>query len=204
MGFDLTSNIDAFMGRFEAVASRQLPFALSRALNDTAEDVRKAEVATMRRVFDRPTPYTLNAFQIRPSTKASLSAVIETRPVQGPYLERQADGGIQLPKGRAVLLPVRVVRNAYGNLPVGAVKKLLGRSDVFVARQRNAKTAHLTPGIYQRGFGDSKKPILLIAFKDQIKNKPIYDFEGTARVTAEASFPDHFATRFAEAVNTAR
>ena len=72
MGFTLTSNMADVMARLEAVSTSQLPFAMSRALNDTAEDVRKAEIAKMQSVFDRPTPYTLNAFQIRPSNKAKV------------------------------------------------------------------------------------------------------------------------------------
>lgn len=95
MGFDLTSNMDAVMQRFEDVATRQMPFALSRALNATAQDVRAAEVATMSKVFDRPTPYTLNAFQIKPSTKADLVAVVEQKEQAGrrDYLKREAEGG---------------------------------------------------------------------------------------------------------------
>lgn len=95
MGFDLTSNMPEVMQRFEAVATRQLPFALSRALNDTAENVRQAEVATMQRVFDRPTPYTLGAFQIKPSNGRNLVAVVEQKAQAGrrDYLQREAHGG---------------------------------------------------------------------------------------------------------------
>lgn len=95
MGFNVTSNMDAVMRRFEDVATRQMPFAMSRALNATAQDVRDAEVATMSKVFDRPTPYTLGAFQIRPSTKANLVAVVEQKEQAGrrDYLKREALGG---------------------------------------------------------------------------------------------------------------
>lgn len=122
MGFTLTSNIDAVMNRFEAVASRQLPFALSRALNDTAEDVRKAEIAKMKAVFDRPTPFTLNAFQIKPSTKASLSAVVEEKQNhrKRDYLRRQADGGARGMKGFERAITTRG-RAAYGTTAIVAL-----------------------------------------------------------------------------------
>lgn len=95
MGFALTSNMDAVLSRLETVSTRQLPFAMSRALNDTAEDVRNAEIATMQRVFDRPTPYTLNAFQIRPSNKGNLVAIVEQKAQASrrDYLKREAIGG---------------------------------------------------------------------------------------------------------------
>ena len=49
---------------------RQMPFALSLAINRTLPDVRKAEQDAMRSGFDRPTRYTLNSLYIKPSTKA--------------------------------------------------------------------------------------------------------------------------------------
>lgn len=95
MGFSITSNMPDVLARLEAVSTRQLPFAMSRALNDTAEDVRQAEIAKMRSVFDRPTPYTLNAFQIKPSNKANLVAIVERKAdaSRRDYLTREAIGG---------------------------------------------------------------------------------------------------------------
>ena len=95
MGLSMTNNIDAVMARVDAMAVRQLPFALARGLNDTAADVRKAEVETMKRVFDRPTPYTLNAFQIKPATRSNPVAVVEQKEQAGrrDYLHREVMGG---------------------------------------------------------------------------------------------------------------
>ena len=142
MGLTLTSNMSEVMARFQAVATRQLPFALSQALNDTASDIRKAEVEKMKAVFDRPTPYTLNAFQIKPSTKANLSAVVEQKAQSANrnYLKRQAEGG---PRKRTALesllasrlaitgvlsamLPADNARlNQYGNWSTGQRNEVL-------------------------------------------------------------------------------
>jgi hypothetical protein len=110
MGFSVTSNMEEVMARFEAVATRQMPFALSRALNDTATDVRAAEVATMKRVFDRPTPYTLGAFQIKPATKANLVAVVEQKEQAGrrDYLKREAEGGARKSTALETLLSYKL------------------------------------------------------------------------------------------------
>lgn len=53
-----------------------VPFAMSLAINRTADLVRKAIVAEMKKVFDRPTPFTLNSLYVTPSTKDKLEAVV--------------------------------------------------------------------------------------------------------------------------------
>lgn len=52
------------IGAFE----RDIDFAASRAINDAAFAIRTGFQSEMQRVFDRPTRFTLNAFQVRPSS----------------------------------------------------------------------------------------------------------------------------------------
>ena len=68
----------------------QLPFALSRALNDTAEDVAGAWRAGLNYRLDRPTPFTLRApFIQRRATKSSPTVIPAFRDIQAGYLGRQ-------------------------------------------------------------------------------------------------------------------
>jgi hypothetical protein len=53
---------------------RQAPFVAAVSLTRTIKDVQAGEVAEMRRVFDRPTPYALNGLYVKPATKADLEA----------------------------------------------------------------------------------------------------------------------------------
>lgn len=112
--FTVTDNMPEVLARFQAVATRQLPFALSRALNDTATAVRTAEVEKMKAVFDRPTPYTLGAFQIRPSSKANLVAIVEQKEQAGKrdYLKREAEGGPRRSTALEKLLSTKLATSA--------------------------------------------------------------------------------------------
>lgn len=61
--------IDALDG-----ASAQIPYASMLAINKTAEQVRSELKTEMVKVFDRPTPWTLNSLRILYATKSNLVA----------------------------------------------------------------------------------------------------------------------------------
>jgi hypothetical protein len=72
---------------------------MSLGLNRTARKARDANVEEMKRVFDRPTRFTLNALRIQPATKSSLVARLWFREFAGKgtpaakYLLPQVHGG---------------------------------------------------------------------------------------------------------------
>lgn len=66
-------------GQIMVEIKKQLPFAISKALNDVSLEVVKGERKEMENVFDNPTPYALNSFYIKRATKTNLEAQIITR-----------------------------------------------------------------------------------------------------------------------------
>jgi len=73
--FDKSQSPDDVVRQLDGYRS-QIPFATSLAINRTADLVRKAIVAEMKKVFDKPTPFTLNSLYVSPSTKNKLEAVV--------------------------------------------------------------------------------------------------------------------------------
>lgn len=99
-GFQVTldSNVKDVIRRIESNLRDQIPFVNAYALTKTAQDVRADEIATMQRVFDRPTRFTLNALYVRPATKSDQFAVCEFKEGFGSipawrYLGPQVVGG---------------------------------------------------------------------------------------------------------------
>lgn len=92
------------------IKRRQLPFALSQALNDTGKDVLQVIPAHMERVFDRPTPFAKNAFFLRRGTKANPEAVIDLKTVASGkhFLRVQQYGGIRPQTGTERALSMRL------------------------------------------------------------------------------------------------
>lgn len=102
------------LARFGKVKD-QLPYALSLAVNKTAQSVKKAQVEEMQKVFDRPTPFTLNSLMIDPASKATLTATVKLKDAarlsDKHYLIPEIKGGGRRLKNYEVLL------NRYGYLP---------------------------------------------------------------------------------------
>lgn len=122
---------------------RQLPFAMARALNDTAHDVANIHLpAAMRREFDRPTRFTLNAFRFERATKTRLTVVVLPKDRIGSrhYLYVQSEGGARPQTGLEKLLASRLRyaghivavtpgpamrRDAHGNMSRGQLNQII-------------------------------------------------------------------------------
>lgn len=124
-------------------AQSQIPFATAKGLTDTIKQVKEAEVREMRKVFQAPTPYTINSLFIRPATKARLEASTWLKTGNRPqhYLLPQIQGGprplkrfeqrlvmngLMRPDQRAV--PAAGARlDAYGNMSRGQIVQILSQ-----------------------------------------------------------------------------
>lgn len=159
MRIDIRANV-AEAKRMLGAQQRQVPFVLSLTLNRTAQDVRKAEQAEMRGVFDRPTRFTLNSLFLQPSTKQKLEARVWVKDTERPdhYLLPQIMGGSRTLKRFEQLLVQRGVMranertvpgdaaklDAYGNMSRGQIVKILSQLQAFnlagsTANASNAK-----------------------------------------------------------------
>lgn len=194
----MTANFDAFQRAMKDVERRQLPYAIALTLNATMEDVERNTHKSLSRRLDRPTPFTLRALARRRAVKRNLQASVIFKDSQAAYLEQQETGGIRKPKGRALLLPVGQRVNQYGNLPKGAVKRLLARNDVFSGEVKGVG------GIWQRPKGRRKPLKLLVAYQPKAAYQPRLGFRDGALKTAKARIGGHFSRSMALALKTAR
>ncbi|MGN7985154.1 hypothetical protein [Burkholderia sp. 22313] len=136
---------------------QQLPFAISKALNETAQAAKAALADTMRQVFDRPTPYTMRSLRIKSATKKRLEARVGfiDESFKGTpattYLMPQVSGGPRSVKRVEGLLRARgllpsdmyVVPGAaaqldqYGNFSRGQYSKILAQLQASRDRTQN-------------------------------------------------------------------
>lgn len=130
---------------------RQIPFAVSLAINKTAQSVRHAEYDEMRRVFDRPTPFTLRSAFISPAKKNNLEASVWLKGYAdkgtaattyiGPQIwggERKLRRGERLLRRGFMVPGVAIKLDSHGNLPRGRLQRALSQLGVQLDPRTNS------------------------------------------------------------------
>jgi hypothetical protein len=150
ISISVTHNIDETIRRLQAQA-RQVPFAISLAINRTAQLVKEDEIHEMRDVFDRPTPYTLNSLYLKPSTKQTLTAKVWLKEdtskgtPAAKYLLPQIQGGARrlkrfesalrrvgaLPEGMVAVPATGAKFDPFGNMDRGQIVQILSYFRAF-------------------------------------------------------------------------
>lgn len=155
MQIDIRSNIRDVSRWLDDAQKKHIPFATVYAMTLTAKDVAWEEIGVMQRVFDRPTPYTLNAIAVKPATMRSKIASVEFKegfagtPAKR-FLNPQVNGGARsqkshelqiapLLRGYSYLVPAKgFPLNAYGNVPGGTIRKIISQLKVSKDQTSNA------------------------------------------------------------------
>lgn len=83
-------------GKIMGELKKQLPFAISKALNETGFLVIKDLKAEMTKVFDNPTPYTLRSTRFQKATKTKLSFEIGLQDFPGRYDQKDDEDTLNL------------------------------------------------------------------------------------------------------------
>lgn len=164
------------------LAERQMPFAISSALNSAAFAVQKFEKARIPTVFDRPTPLTTNAFRIEKATKQTLTAKVYIDPKRAVLSPHERSGARGLKQFERVLrdkgwllsgyraVPSRSMElDQYGNPRKAEISRIIkwaqsatnfsGRRTktqrYFCITVGSQSSARLSPGLYLQSTGGS-------------------------------------------------
>lgn len=123
--------LDSLKLCIEDVYRRQVPFAVSRTINEMAKRVQESAYDNLRKL-DRPSPYTMRSMAIRRSTKADLTAIVGIKgsasglgydaPGKGTPWERSLghhfDGGLRRwKKFEGALMKVGVLPSGMAAVP---------------------------------------------------------------------------------------
>lgn len=139
-------NIAQVIASMRDIHARVVPYAASTALTRTAQIAAKKDLPdAMRRVFDNPTPFTLNSLFVKPATRESLSARVMVKDsasrgvVPEKFLFPEVAGGGRNEKGFEKALRYggwlkggeRAIpaddmpRDAYGNVSGPTIRSIL-------------------------------------------------------------------------------
>lgn len=192
--------------RFLAAVRGQLPFATSKAINDTAKDFQKAETEHIFSIFTvRREQFAQRAVKIKPfASKHKLEAIVSIDPPGGKaradiFAKFETDEQKRPRDGRHLAIPIRARRIKAGIVPKAQRPRALsGKRNVFVLGVRRGR---LPPGIYRRARQGLE---LLYIFKTVVPLPPDLDFIKTVEEVVPKRFPVNFSRAFGFALRTAR
>lgn len=206
MRINLSSNVEEVSKNLYKFERDQLPFAISLAVNDTAEAVANEITRQMPQYLDRPTPFTETTFQYRSgkfrgkrANKRTLTAIIEGGEIQSKYLKFQVEGGTETPKKRAIAVPTKnAPLNRYGNIPnrkAGLIKK---------PTQFSAEINGIA-GIWERSQSKGVKKLkLIMAYEPSVQYQPRFPIYKIADGISRNTFNRRFDVAMKKALATAR
>lgn len=206
MRIDLEYDLDDFSSQVDSYIDGTIRPALAEGLNAAAVLVEQDMIEELGRSFDRPNPFTLNAFGIMPATNRpgkDPDAVLFIQPIQAAYLDVQIDGGVRRAGDYATtkagpIVPGPDARlDPYGNLPRGYVKRMAQRDDTFWTTLGVSDK----PALVQRGAGDELKVLALIV--DEIDYGQAFDFFDVVGVSAGKHVPEQVGKALAKATRQA-
>ncbi len=210
-----------------AKVQKQLPYAMRRAVNETAKqaaaDVNRAmpSIFTHANAFTR-TAATVSAF----ATKSDPFAIAGIKRLQGNYLGLEILGGTRTPAANTRVQSSALVLPGKGSapLPSGFIKRLSAQAGAEASRRqqiaagaqkrrKNASNAGVFkmsgrgpvggPGGFFRRLPDHRL-LRLVSFEASAQYTPKFDFFGVVKTSVDRNLKANLERALAQALATAR
>ena len=129
--------VEQVQGYLEALIKNQLPFATMNAANDLAFEIRTAEIAKIKEVFDRPKPQTMKNVFVRKASRENPVAIVLFDQIYNKgideYMMANIVGGQRVMKpserrlGKFYVPGMGAKMDAFGNMQGGQITQILSR-----------------------------------------------------------------------------
>ena len=200
---------------------KQMPFAISKAINQTAKDIAPAMAVEAEQAFNAPTPFTKKATKVEKwANKRTLTAIVGMKPQQNRYMSTEIKGGPRRQTAtarrfaKAGYIPSNMYalpgkdfkrRNKYGNITRGQINKWFEAcnkpgSNIFTINTNNSTGVWL---LVQRTRGSEIRSLLAFLPEAPEYSKR-FDWKGTGQQVVNAKFPFYFRKAIIQAIRTAK
>lgn len=211
LSMNVSSNMKQFTRKLNDMQKKQLPFVMSKTINDTLKAVRRQIVfKTHPRDFDvKQRSFAKAVYWTKFSNKKKLFGMVYDR-LNREYLVAQAKGGIKVKKGRYLAVPTRNRRPIKSKRTYEAVKPkaLLQKPRHFV--NTNRKTGQLM--IFKRkqkktwtkqGERTPIEGLYILHDSNAVIDKTFRFYEDSMKI-ARRQFGRRFNVNFKKAMRSAR
>lgn len=206
--------------RWTDTMTRQLPFAISQALNSVGFDTRTALRGATRNYFNQPTRFIENAWLVRKASKRDLEVQVYPERKRLPYLRANIYGGARGRKpfeaklvsmqvgnmpSNSRLVPAVVKQNAQGNVTRATIGRIInntrtsGRNSIFVGKPTGDARP---PGVYQRMAGGRLRPLFVAVPSARYQRR--FPIDEIAQKIIDRRFGQYLRSSLERAVATAR
>lgn len=185
--------------RLTATVSKQLAFAVSKAMNETVKAAQAAERAALPGKFTlRRKPWVEQSIKISTfAKKTALTAVLEVDPTRNVLAKFEAGGDKVGRSGGRVAIPIDVRRNKSDIVPrTRSVRALLASGKAYV------QNGLVLERLGSRRSGHELRLAYLL--KRSVRIRPRLGLVATTRQTFADEFSTTFAKAFADALRTAK
>lgn len=191
--FVVKDNIKDATRWLNQIQRQQIPYASSRALNDTAIDAQSAVIRAIPHVFNNRKRWWLKqqptGIKVKFSNKRDLVASVFTRAY---FAFMQEKGGIKTPfRGKNLAIPTALVPKKYRNSS-GAKDMISEKSNVFATPR----------GVFKRV--GKKKVALMWSLSPFARIKKRFGFEMIVEKIVRRRFKRNFEVRLKQAIATAK
>lgn len=197
-----TREIQAAVRRFKSIAQRQYPFAVARALTQTAKDASDAVGRQMGGSFKVRNRGIKRAVTFEAAKKRDTppTAFVGTRP-WADFLTLHAEGGVRKPKGaHRIAIPTRIVkRKSSGRVVQRFQPRTLRRRKGFQAEELEQERR-----IAVRGKRLRSKLGIYFLVRRRVKIRKRWKFREQVQKSAALTFPGRFKASLRKAIESAR
>lgn len=194
MQISVKSDLKRVSRKLTSIQRKQIPFATANALNDTAFDVRTAEMQQVGRHIDRPTPFTVKGFQVKKASKRTLLARVFIPDSRWKYMKYAVGGGVA--PGNSNVPTKHTPLNQYGAMRRNYLKNALNRKTTF------SGTAKGISGVWRRKRGGGLE--LLAAYEQNVMYKAIFPFRAIAERQIRSDFSNNLRRQLRRALASAK
>ena len=229
MSISIDVDISAFTKGMDDLAQRQIPFALTKALNATALDVQVRERARLREVFtlrredwaDRSIKLTHFAKKAEPYATLAIAPPGKNGSLKADIFGKFEDQTTKTPFGsHGIAVPVNARRNK-ADLVVEKIKpkalhlhregnRIVGDQGTYIVTLRDGRQLLLQRkdlgkrAAKKAGRGTAEEATVLFLFVPVAHLNPNLQFEANARTVVDRVWAQRFEEAFAAAMATAR
>lgn len=196
MQISIKSDIDRVAKELPRELRKQIPFATSQALNDTARNIAtKSGRRDMDREIDRPKKWTKTGLRYTRSNKRNLTSAVYIAPERWAYLKHIINATTRQPRRKLIAIGAGK-RNQYGNKPRGWIGKQSAKGNTFWGEVEGRY------GLWQRM---SRGKLKLLAYTTpQADYDQSYDYSASVQRGVDRSFNRYFRVRILRAIKSAK